>query len=306
MADGLRRIGIPCSRLDAEDTGSTRVRIRLDETAIEIGEHRFRCSVAWIRHFSMRAAHSRSATADRMLSRDSWQAFVDEMPALATTVVGARRLGRVRQLRDAAAAGVRVPRTALLCSAAAPAWPDVDKFVVKVLDRHYIEAAPGGFTWYFPRVVGREEIGKHVGGQFPRLIQEFVPHDHEVRVYAVAGELCAFRVDKSLPEDIWTRPGQVEVRAVAAPPAARAAVRMLARRWRLVYGAFDFLMCGDEATFLEVNEHGDWRWFERKAETSAVGDAVVRAIRDLHTAHVIRAGGRPARPQLLTFLGAGC
>ncbi|MFE6976032.1 hypothetical protein [Streptomyces sp. NPDC057682] len=106
-----------------------------------------------------------------------------------------------------------------------------------------------------------------------------------------------------IPEDVWTRPDTVAVRRAAVPDAVASAVRAPAAGLGLVHGAFDLLRAGDEPVFLEVNAHGDWDWFERRAGTDVVTRAVVRTVRDLHRS--VLGGTRPAAVSLLAFLGAG-
>lgn len=95
------------------------------------------------------------------------------------------------------------------------------------------------------------------------------------------------------------------VRQVRPPAAVASAARAIARKTGAVYGAFDFLRGRDrgEPVFLEMNAHGDWRWFERKAGVDVVTRAVVRTVRDLHRSAV--GDTRPAAVSLLALLSAG-
>ncbi|HWU07395.1 MAG TPA: hypothetical protein VN520_13630 [Streptomyces sp.] len=304
VAGLLRRIGVPVHRLDADRLEGIGVSWG-SEGLTPAGGRPFTPTVVWRRHFSTRAAPAPPAVADGMLYRDSWDALADGLLAGAGEAVGGTDPGQPRQLAQAAAAGVRVPRTLLTTdpSEAAAHLPP-GRHVVKVADRHYVEPVPGRLTWYLPRVVEDHDPpgAPGVPRGTPVLVQEYVEHEAELRVYLAGDEIVAFDVAKADPRDIWDRPDRVRVRRVAPPPSVTAAVRTLARGWHLRYGAFDFLLAGGEAVFLEMNAHGDWLWYERRAGSDAVTQAAVRMVRDLHRSLT----GAPARPvDLLAFLGAG-
>jgi len=165
--------------------------------------------------------------------------------------------------------------------------------------------APGRLAWVLPQIVERSQLDGGLG--LPRctpvMLQEYVEHDSEFRVYLVGREVISFAVEKDHPRDIWSRPDRVRVRSAPTPAAVAGAVRALATAWNLSYGAFDFLSDRGEAVFLEMNAHGDWDWFKRKAGVDAVTRAAVRTVRDLHWSAV--GGSRPGPVGLLTFLGAG-
>lgn len=164
---------------------------------------------------------------------------------------------------------------------------------------------PGRIAWYLPRVVERSGLANLPGlpAGAPVVVQEYVAHDAEYRVYLTGDELHAFEVAKEHPEDVWTRPDAVAVRRVPVPDAVASAVRALGADLGVVHGAFDLLRAGDEPVFLEVNAHGDRDWFEHRAGTDVVTRAVVRSVRDLHRS--VLGGARPAAVSLLAFLGAG-
>ncbi|MFJ7157831.1 hypothetical protein ACIQUQ_23230 [Streptomyces sp. NPDC101118] len=247
------------------------------------------------------------AAAGRMAYRDAWTALARQIALASPAAIGATDPGQLTQRARARALGLRTPRSLVTTdpSAAAALLP-APRYVLKVLDRHVVEPEPGRLAWYLPRVLDRGSLAAGLPGLppgTPLVLQEYVAHDTELRVYLAGQELHAFEVAKDDPRDIWDRPDAVGVRHVPAPPAVAAAARALADSWGLVYGAFDFLSDRGEPVFLEVNAHGDWHWFERKAGVDAVTRAAVRAVRDLHRNALGRARPRPV--DLLSFLGAG-
>ncbi|WP_449485103.1 hypothetical protein [Streptomyces avidinii] len=335
VASLLRRIGVPVHRLDADGLEGVEAMCG-PGGEMTLNGRRFVPTVTWLRHFSLRAAPVAHPADGQLLYRDSWTALARQLAVVSRVVIGAADPGQLSQLARAETLGVRVPRGVITTDPAAAAVRlDAERprggrgaggrygggtdtggprggrrhgggrYVVKVLDRHYVEPEPGALSWFLPRVVERSQLGGGLGlpRGTPVVLQEYVDHDLEFRVYLVGRELLAFEVDKELPGDIWARPDRVRVRRVETPPAVAGAVRALATAWDLRYGAFDFLLDRGEAVFLEMNAHGDWDWFERKAGADVVTRAAVRTVRDLHRSAA--GGSRPGPVGLLTFLGAG-
>lgn len=317
VASLLRRIGVPVHRLDADGLEGVEATVEPGGT-MTLDGHRFVPTVTWLRHFSLRAAPVAHPADGQMLYRDSWAALARQLAVVSRVVIGATDPGQLRRLARAEALGVRVPLGVVTTDPAAAAVRLDEqrtggagaagagaRYVVKVLDRHYVEPEPGGLAWFLPQVLERSELGEGLGlpRGTPVVLQEYVDHDGEYRVYLVGREVISFAVEKDRPGDVWSRPDRVRVRAVETPAAVAGAVRALATAWDLSYGAFDFLSDRGEPVFLEVNAHGDWDWFERKAGVDLVTRAAVRTVRDLHWR--ADGGSRPGPVGLLAFLGAG-
>ncbi|GAA4933655.1 RimK family alpha-L-glutamate ligase [Streptomyces coeruleoprunus] len=308
VASLLRRIGVPVHRLDADGLEGVEATCEPDGP-LTLDGHRFVPSVMWLRHFSLRAAPATRPADGQMLYGDSWTALARQLAVVSRATIGATDPGAFRQHAQAGALGVRTPRSVVTTDpAAAAARLPPGRYVVKVLDRHFVEPEPAGFAWFLPRVLERSQLRDALGvpwahGGTPVVLQEYVDHDAEFRVYLVGGEVLAFEVAKEDPRDVWCRPDRVRVRRAEAPLAVAEAVRALGAAWNLAYGAFDFLLDRGEAVFLEVNAQGDWHWFERRAGVDVVTRAAVRTVRELHRSAVGDRGPGPV--DLLTFLGAG-
>lgn len=303
----LRRIGVPVHRLDADGLAEVRA-VHGPDGVLALDGHRFAPTVTWLRHFSPRAALPAGPAGGRMVFRDAWTALARQLAAASPAAIGAADPGQLAQRDLARALGVRVPRGLVTTDPAdAARLLPAERYVLKVLDRHYVEPEPGRLDWHLPRVVDRVRLAGLSGlpRGTPVMLQEYVEHDTEYRVYLAGDELHAFEVVKERPEDIWTRPDEVVVRQVGPPAAVASAARAVARETGALYGAFDFLRArdGGEPVFLEMNAHGDWHWFERRAGVDVVTRAVARTVRDLHRSAV--GDARPAAVSLLAFLGAG-
>jgi hypothetical protein len=155
--------------------------------------------------------------------------------------------------------------------------------IIKVPDFRLFEPQRRAWPAYLPRVVDRDAVeGDRVVGGLPVLVQEYVPHSRELRVYYLNGGVCAFEVRQPDPASIWTDPASVIVTRTDCPEVAEAAVRTLCAAWNLRYGAFDLLVSrAGELVFLEANPDGDWLWYERKARWHGVSFMAAVMVRDL-------------------------
>ncbi|MEV7801971.1 hypothetical protein AB0O28_03375 [Microbispora sp. NPDC088329] len=340
LQDTLHRLGVPSVRIDAESVASLRLStttvpgFTADSTAAEHGGalgggalggrvlggrvlgggacgvldldgRRIVPTVVWARHFSPRTMPAAAAPARTLLRAESWHAFVSQLCSLAPASLPGGRPGRLEQLADAAAAGISVPRTVVTTDpAAAAAEIPGGRVVIKVVGEHFVETAPGLLTGVLPEIASRAEALRRPVLDYPVIVQEYVEHDAELRVYHVAGAVHAYAVGKRAPDSPWREEAEVTVTPVATPPAAADAVRMLASLWGLTYGAFDLLLSDGEVVFLEVNADGDWRWFEAKAGGLAVSTAAALATRTLHL-EAIGNAGPPSPLELVDFLLLG-
>ncbi|MEU7859755.1 BTAD domain-containing putative transcriptional regulator [Nonomuraea sp. NPDC049141] len=304
---GLRTLGVPSVRVDAGSISGLRIITRLDDGSLTVNGRRIIPTVTWVRHFSPRAVQGGNGSALSLFRADSWGAFIDQLSSLsslsAARLPGGSDLGRLVQLDGAAQAGIRTPRTiATTDVGAASAALASDRIIVKALDRHFVEPEPGTLHGIFPEIVDGVVARSLPARDAPMIVQEYVDHWAELRVYFVDGEIRAFRVGKPSPEAIWRDTASVTVSPAVAPEAVVEAVHRLAGIWGLRYGAFDFLLTRQGPVFLEVNRDGDWRWFETKAGVDDVSIATLSTVRTLHR-QVARAGS--ATIDLAGFLALG-
>lgn len=285
---GLWRLGIPSLRAGLD----TPLLVDADGLLFD----GVRPTVLWVRHLSPRAAPEHPMSAVRRYRNDAWRALLSQLDTVAAAPVLGTGPGLLRQLAVARDLGIQVPKTVVTTR------PGTDvvllrtsRVVAKALDSHAVEAAPGLLAGAFAQVVPHDEV---LGWtcQAPLVLQEYVPHDRELRVYHLRGEIHAFRVVKERPESLWLDEDAVQVIVCPVPEPVVNATRRLAEALGLGYAAFDFLIRQDEPVFLEANVTGDWRWFERRADTRALTRGAVKMIARLHRA----GGGTRLRP--LSFL----
>ncbi|NUR29119.1 MAG: hypothetical protein HOV83_25315 [Catenulispora sp.] len=295
----LRRAGIPWVRLDADEATSTELDIDVSTRVLRTAGGVYTPTAVWIRHFAP-AAIAGSSDHD-VFVRESWQAAATALASIAAVDVAPVSPGLLAQLHVAQAQQVAVPRTVISTDApAAGRALGGPRVVLKALHRHFTEASPGRLSGRFPRIVGRRDLDG-IGTGPPVVVQEYVEHEAELRVYHLGGQVSAFAIDKEKPADPWTAPDRVGVRTVAAPPAVAEATSRIAAALGMHYGAFDFLIRDGVPVFLEANPDGDWRWIEQRANTDTITLGVAQLLADLHR-RVLPSRGRSGSLDLLTFL----
>jgi hypothetical protein len=302
----LARWDVPVLRLDPETLPERGVtldptsrRLTIDDTAIEV-------TVFWQRDFrasSVLPLVSGPTTAS--IAADGWQATVSQLAAIANVVVNRSDPGPLAQLRAATECGFSVPRTLVsnrLMAAAAQFASE--RVVVKSAANHWIETTPGVLRGAFATVARKEELTEDsLCPAGPLVVQEFVEHVAELRVYVAGAAHAAFRVHKPSPASMWKDPDAVTVEATRLSAATVNALHALQRSLDLDYGAYDLLVTEDRGiVFLEVNPTGSWLWLEQKLQEARpvgrhlpfwlrlltgprpVTAAVTTTIRDLHRA----------------------
>jgi hypothetical protein len=297
----LGRAGIPSVRFDADRIAGTRVVMDMEAGAFRTDGGWLTPTVSWTRHFACQAVESTGDAERDLFRRESWQATATALTGLAAVEVAPAPTGVLAQLRLARRHGIAVPRTIVTTDLAeACAASRAPRLVVKATHRHFTEAAPGRLTGHFPVVVRRHDLRGTSTGGLPVIVQDYVEHDAEQRIYYLDGQLHGFEVDKQSPAAPWTAPERVAVRVVRPSTEVAAATRVLATAMSLRYGAFDFLVRDGSPVFLEANPDGDWHWLEHRTGTNAVTLGVARMLADLH-----RAALPTARPLDLTTFLAG-
>jgi hypothetical protein len=291
--------GIRSARLNADELTGADLVIAPDGRAACLNGRWLTPTVTCIRHFAVSAIDSTQEPARTMFLRESWQAAAGQLATISGTAIGFGRPGLLAQLQLARSHGVAVPRTMLTTDPCrARDEFDCPRLVIKAAHHHFVESAPGRLNGVFPAIVERDALAGGPGPGPPVIVQEYVEHEAELRVYYVAGRIHAFLVGKASPADLWTAPGRVEIRPVAPPAAVVSATRTLATAMALPYGAFDFLIRDGTPVFLEVNPDGDWRWAEQRTRTAPVTTAVAAMLAGLHR----KALPSPGEFDLLGFL----
>jgi hypothetical protein len=277
LSIALAERGVRMARLDVDRCLDLSLTVYPDTPLIELDRWVLHPMVVWRRHFELAALPVDRATVYGAYVADQWLSVADWITHRSDWVQinaasGTRRLDRLTQLSDAAAFGLPIPRTTVTTRPGRHR-PGGGACIVKTSGRHLVEPTSGVQHGLFPRPLDPRRAGREPEPA-PVIVQQYVPADHELRVFVVGERLIAYRVDKLDPAQLWVDPDAVDVRPVDIPAELAQRLLVLARYWRLDVAAFDLLVSGAETVFLEVNVHCDWLWFEGRSGTSEVSTAV--------------------------------
>ena len=191
-----------------------------------------------------------------------------------------------RQLRIAARAGLRIPRTLVTNDPAAARQFFLEtegRMVAKLLRPLTVSMNAPTLFVYTTQVREEDLASAETLRHSPMVFQELIPKAHELRIAWVAGEAFTGALDAS-----GTSRGQTDWR-LAAPEECRwqtaelpvevvHGLQSLMSELGLVYGAID-LICtpAGEYVFLEVNPSGEWGMLERDLGLP-IADAIARAL----------------------------
>ncbi|MEN3330152.1 MAG: hypothetical protein V7638_4959 [Acidobacteriota bacterium] len=177
-----------------------------------------------------------------------------------------------RQLRLAARAGLRVPRTLVTNDAVAARqfFAETEGQTVAKLLRPLAVSMDADTPFVYTNRVREEELVQAEALRHsPMVFQELIPKAYELRVACVAGEAFAGALDAtgtSRGHTDWRRAAPEECRWQTAqlPTEVASGLQALMFELGLVFGAVD-LICTPEGehVFLEVNPGGEWGMLER-------------------------------------------
>jgi MvdC family ATP-grasp ribosomal peptide maturase len=193
-----------------------------------------------------------------------------------------------RQLRLAARAGLRVPRTLVTNDPAAARqfFAETDgQTVAKLLRPLNVSMDAVNNFVYTNRVREEDLAGADALRHCPMVFQELISKAYELRVIWVAGKVFAASLDASgtsRGHTDWRRAAPDECRwhKSQLPNEVVTSLRTLMSELGLVFGAVD-LICtpSGEHVFLEVNPGGEWGMLEHDLELP-ISEAIAEALRD--------------------------
>jgi MvdC family ATP-grasp ribosomal peptide maturase len=177
-----------------------------------------------------------------------------------------------RQLRLAARAGLRVPRTLVTNDpvAARQFFAETEGQTVAKLLRPLAVSMDAAEPFVYTNRVREEDLaGAEQLRHCPMVFQELIPKAYELRVACVAGEVFAGALNASgtsRGQTDWRHAAPEECRwqRVQLPTEVVSSLQLLMSELGLVFGAVD-LICtpSGEYVFLEVNPSGEWGMLER-------------------------------------------
>ncbi|HEU4834349.1 MAG TPA: MvdC family ATP-grasp ribosomal peptide maturase [Pyrinomonadaceae bacterium] len=191
-----------------------------------------------------------------------------------------------RQLRLAARAGLRVPRT-LVTNDAAEArqfFAETEGQTVAKLLRPLEVSMDAVKPFVYTNRVREEDLaGAEALRHSPMVFQELIPKAYELRVAYVAGKTFAGAIDATgtaRGRTDWRRaaPGECHWQKVQLPAEVANGLHELMTELGLVFGAVDFIYTpSGEHVFLEVNPSGEWGMLERDLNLP-ISEAIAEAL----------------------------
>jgi MvdC family ATP-grasp ribosomal peptide maturase len=191
-----------------------------------------------------------------------------------------------RQLRLAAEAGLRIPRTLVTNDpeAARQFFAETEgRMVAKLLRPLTVSMNAAPLFVYTSQVSEADLAGADTLRHSPMVFQDLIPKVRELRIAWVAGEAYAGALDASgtsRGQTDWRQAAPEECRWQKAelPAEVASGLQALMSELGLVFGAID-LICtpAGEHVFLEVNPAGEWGMLERDLGLP-ISDAIARAL----------------------------
>lgn len=191
-----------------------------------------------------------------------------------------------RQLRLAARAGLRVPRTLVTNDPAAARqfFAETEGQTVAKLLRPLAVSMDAATPFVYTNRVREEDLaGAEALRHSPMVFQELIPKARELRVAYVAGETFAGALDASgtsRGRTDWRRaaPEECHWQKAQLPNEVASGLQTMMSELGLVFGAVD-LICtpSGEYVFLEVNPGGEWGMLERDLDLP-ISEAIAGAL----------------------------
>lgn len=282
----LLQRSVPYVRVDIDDLmegAGVAVSWDVSTSRVELAlkEHTYQPSLIFFHLFDLAlypaAACPREAAASHH-RRESWAGLVRSlMTDDATTVVNSPAatsgLTRLNQLRLARRCGLNTPPTIVTSNPGEVGGALGRDVVVKPLGEHFIELVEGDESLCFEtqprRVRVRDLAGLGALTTTPVIVQPFLEHDFEARVYIVKGQSpIALRIeDLNGFEEAHTHidPAAISVSITSIPEKVARSLGHFMDLAGVDYAAIDLLPGegGNEWAFLEANFSGGWRCYER-------------------------------------------
>lgn len=201
---------------------------------------------------------------DILVQRAQWRVWAEAIESWAHVAVNptsnARRAeNKVLQLRTAHRLGFRVPETFVVNDVSQV--PLHSRYVVKSLNSAYFEGSSQSFVFTTELTGGLREAPSAEWNAQPMIVQRLIESGINARVVAF-GERSFGAVVRSSELD-WRLERDQQWDAWDVPTPIHDACLAYLDSFGLLYGAFDFVIDGSTAWFLEANQAGEWWFIER-------------------------------------------
>lgn len=134
--------------------------------------------------------------------------------------------------------------------------------------------------------MSRQQLKENEDEPVPIIIQEYIPHTYEIRVYMIGNQIIAYQVcGRNTAEELWTAAEKIHIEPFELPTYVMKSLYIFKSKMKFDIGAIDLLIDNNSKyVFLEVNLSADWHYYEKKAKnnqvSAAVQDFIVRSVRN--------------------------
>lgn len=280
---GLARRGIRLLRVNRDDIAGRAIGALSPQGVINSHGEELLPLVIWRRHFKDPID---IASEDYLVDKyvhDQMDAFPATLAEVTGRSInnGTEITSRLAQISSANAFGFPVPPSLVthnLAMAADRLGGDAHAdLIVKPLGSHWTEVGASVMAGNFPTRVSSAEARLKAPEPVPVLVQRYIPHDYEIRVFIIGDTLVAYSVtEKRSADSLWESPDAVHVEQIELDRELATQILQFSKDNRIDLGAIEFMVRKDGSlVFLEVNLLFDWRFFQSKASDSRVTDCLV-------------------------------
>ena len=229
-------------------------------------------AVAWIRHFSRESIKNISYVKEETIYiKDQAISYIQTLEEIALFSVNrfCNARSRLAQIQLADTIGFTTPQTFIGYEEGFPFS------IAKPIGPHWVEPTPGTLLGAMPK---RLKLDQSTHDEpVPLLFQRYMNSEYELRCYVIDQEVIVFRVSGyDTAGDLWLENNGVSVSLYN--PTQR--VKDILIEYSQLSGcnlcAIDLLIQGGAPIFLECNVIFDWLFYEERAGTNIVSDAIAR------------------------------
>lgn len=276
----LAKKDIRLFRINSDDFKPSTIEYVTPSNEIVIGNEYLYPKLYWKRSFWLKS-HINSEVITYMETQ--MEAFSNLLFEISDVAVNRQvsKTNCLSQLNIAKASGLNIPRTIItkkiqisINNMIPESWGT--ELVIKPIGSHWTQYPKGRLKGTFPVVMSRRQLKKNEDEPVPIMIQEFIPHMHEIRVYMIDKQIIAYRVGgRNAAEELWTTTEKIYVEPFTLPIRIVKSLQLFKTRMKFDIGAVDLLIDNNfNYVFLEVNLSGDWHYYEKKSEDKRVSNAV--------------------------------
>ena len=229
-------------------------------------------AVAWIRHFSRESIKNISCVKEEIIYiKDQAISYIQTLEEIALFSVNqfCNARSRLAQIQLANSIGLTTPQTSIGYEAAFPFS------IAKPIGPHWVEPTPGTLLGAMPKRLKLDQSTRDEPVHL--LFQKYMNSEYELRCYVIDQEVIVFRVSGyDNADDLWQENNGVSVSLYKSTQRLKDILIEYSQLSGCNLCAIDLLIQGGDPIFLECNVCFDWLFYEDRAGTNLVSNAIAR------------------------------